>query len=138
MKKFSNQDGDSNLSSPIMIRWGEVILNLAEAYAMEGQDANALKYVNVIRNRAGIPEWNESHKWSDHGYAEVIDVVNDERRMELCFEAHRPYDQIRQKRDIDRRFSGVHAWEIVKWDDARLLYRIPYDETNVSGIDQNP
>ncbi len=138
MKKFSNQDGDSNLSSPIMIRWGEVILNLAEAYAMDGQDANALKYVNVIRNRAGIPEWNDGNKWNEHGYTQVIEVVNDERRMELCFEAHRPYDVIRQKRNIDRRFAGVHTWEIVKWDDPRLLYRIPYDETNVSNIDQNP
>jgi hypothetical protein len=72
------------------------------------------------------------------GYTEVIDVVNDERRLELCYEAHRPFDVYRQKRSMDRRFAGVHPWEVVSYDDPRILFRIPFDEISVSGIEQNP
>ena len=137
--KFAWQNGDPNLSSPVMIRWAEVILNYAEALAMtSGREADAIAMVNVIRNRAGIPAWDDTHKWSEHGYKSVIEVVNDERRMELCYEAHRTFDVYRQKRSMDRRFAGVQPWEIVEYDDPRILFRIPFDEISVSGIDQNP
>ena len=135
--KFSWQDGDSNLSSPVMVRWAEVILNRAEANAMLGADAKALADVNVIRKRAGIPEMTADNM-AERGYKEVIEVVNDERRMELCYEAHRTFDVYRQKRTMDRRFAGVHPWEEVQYDDPRILFRIPYDEISVSGIPQNP
>lgn len=42
MNKFSGQDGDTNLSSPIMVRWAEVVLNRAEAQAKLGNEAGAL------------------------------------------------------------------------------------------------
>ncbi|MBO5693207.1 MAG: RagB/SusD family nutrient uptake outer membrane protein [Tidjanibacter sp.] len=136
--KFAWQDGDPNLSSPVMIRWAEVILNRAEAYAMMGNEAAALTDVNVIRRRAGIPEITGQSDMAMCGYTEVIDVVNDERRLELCYEAHRPFDVYRQKRSMDRRFAGVHPWEVVSYDDPRILFRIPFDEISVSGIEQNP
>lgn len=135
--KYSWQDGDPNLSSPVMIRWAEVILNRAEANAMLGNDDAALADVNVIRARAGIPEMTKANM-AERGYSEVIDVVNDERRMELCYEAHRTFDVYRQKRSMDRRFAGVQPWEVVNYDDPRILFRIPFDEISVSGIDQNP
>lgn len=135
--KYSWQDGDPNLSSPVMIRWAEVILNRAEAQAMLGNDAAALADVNVIRARAGIPEMTAGNM-AERGYSEVIDVVNDERRMELCYEAHRTFDVYRQKRSMDRRFAGVQPWEVVDYNDPRILFRIPFDEISVSGIDQNP
>lgn len=135
--KYAWQDGDPNLSSPVMLRWAEVILNRAEANAMLGNDAKALADVNIIRARAGIPEMSAANM-AERGYGEVIDVVNDERRMELCYEAHRTVDVYRQKRSMDRRFAGVQPWEVVEYDDPRILFRIPFDETSVSGIEQNP
>lgn len=135
--KYAWQDGDPNLSSPVMLRWAEVILNRAEANAMLGNDAKALADVNVIRARAGIPEMTATNM-VERGYGEVIDVVNDERRMELCYEAHRTVDVYRQKRSMDRRFAGVQPWEVVEYDDPRILFRIPFDEISVSGIEQNP
>lgn len=135
--KYAWQDGDPNLSSPVMLRWAEVILNRAEANAMLGNDAKALADVNVIRARAGIPEMTATNM-VERGYSEVIDVVNDERRMELCYEAHRTVDVYRQKRSMDRRFAGVQPWEVVDYDDPRILFRIPFDEISVSGIEQNP
>ena len=138
INKFSYQDGDPMLSSPIVCRWGEVLLNRAEAYAHLGQDAEALADVNVLRERAGIPEegWFAAGKM--HGYASALDVVLDERRLELAFEGHRLFDLIRNKRTIDRRFPGAQPWEVVEPDYPKLQYPIPNNEWTVSGIPQNP
>ena len=139
MSKFSYQDGKAMISSPIVCRWAEVILNRAEAYAhMGGKDAEALADVNVIRTRAGIPAEGMFATDNMHGYASVFDVVFDERRLELAFEAHRTFDLLRTKKDIDRRFTGAQPWEIVSYNDNRLQYPIPNNEWTVSGIQQNP
>ncbi len=138
VSKFSYQDGDPMLSSPVMLRWAEVILNRAEAYAKLGKTTEALADVNVIRTRAGLSGTELFSVGNMHGYASVLDVVLDERRLELAFEGHRMFDVYRNKRDMDRRFAGAHPWEIVKYDDRKIQYPIPYDEVTVSGIEQNP
>ena len=124
MSKFSYQDNHPMLSSPALIRWAEVILNLAEAYAHRGDAANALKYVNVIRTRAGIPVWTGASHYESEGYADILDLVLDERRLELCFEGHRAFDLYRNGKSIDRRFSGVHDWEVLTPADLDVKY--PY------------
>jgi len=153
--KFGYQDGDAMLSSPVFLRWGEVVLNLAEAYAQKGQDGDALDLVNVVRKRAGIPAEGMFAVGNLHGYDKldasltsgdtkvytgnaVVDIVLDERRMELAFEGHRMFDQVRNKLNVDRRYAGVQYWEIVKWDETRIQCPIPFDEVSTSGIEQNP
>ena len=138
MSKFSWQDGDPMLSSPVMIRWAEIVLNRAEAEAKLGKDADAIKDVNVIRKRAGIPEWASLADAQSHEYKNALEVVLDERRMELCFEGHRAIDVYRNHLAMDRRFAGVQTWEIVQPDDLRIPYQIPDDEILVSNIPQNP
>ena len=138
MSKFAWQDGDSNLSSPVVIRWAEIVLNRAEAAAKLGKDAEAIADVNVIRKRAGIPEWKNLAEAQTHEYKDALSVVLDERRMELCFEGHRAFDVYRNKLAMDRRFAGVQPWEVVQPDDLRIPYQIPDDEILVSGIEQNP
>ena len=136
--KFGYQDGVPTLSSPVCCRWGEVILNAAEAYARTGDAVNALNYVNAIRTRAGIPASGLFSTNEMHGYASAIDVVMDERRLELAFEGHRMFDVYRKKQNMDRRYPGVHAWQEVKYTDPRTQYPIPNGERTVSGIEQNP
>ena len=136
--KFSYQDGMPMLASPSMIRWGEVLLNRAEAEAKLGHKANALADVNVIRHRAGIPDEGLFSDANMHGYTDVLDVVLDERRLELAFEGFRTLDVFRNRRSLDRRYPGIHTWEVIDPDDPRILYPIPYDEITVSGISQNP
>ncbi len=139
MSKFSGQDGDPMLSSPAMLRWAEVVLNAAEAYAHKGDVANALKYTNVIRTRAGIPTWADKAAYEAEGYTDILDVVLDERRLELCFEGHRAIDLYRNGKDMDRRFAGVQDWEVIDMEgmDFRYPYCIPFEETSVSGIAGN-
>ena len=137
--KFGYQDGHPQLSSPVLLRWAEVVLNRAEANAKLGHDAEALADVNAIRQRAGIPAEGLFELGTKmHGYTKVLDVVLDERRMELAFEGHRRNDVYRNKRDMDRRYPGTQPWEIVKYTDDKIQYPIPYNERSVSGIPQNP
>ncbi len=138
MNKFSYQDGDPMLSSPVFIRWGEVILNRAEAYAHLGKDAEALSDVNVIRKRAGIPEEGMFSTSQMHGYSNALDVVLDERRLELAFEGHRFFDVYRNKRDMDRRYAGAQPWKVIPYTEPHIQYPIPNSEWTVSGIPQNP
>jgi hypothetical protein len=136
--KFSYQNGDPMLSSPVMIRWAEVILNRAEAYAKLGMNAEALADVNVIRTRAGL-SGDELFSLSNmHGYQNVLDVVLDERRMELAFEGQRAFDVYRNELSLNREYAGVQPWEIINYTDNKIQYLIPEDEITVSGIQQNP
>ncbi len=138
VNKFSYQDGNPMLSSPVVCRWAEVILNRAEAYAHNGDDAKALTDVNVIRTRANIPAEGMFSTSAMHGYDNALDVVLDERRMELAFEGHRMFDVYRNKRDMDRRYPGAQPWKIHKWNEERhIVYPIPNNEWTVSGIKQN-
>ena len=135
--KFSYQGGNSMMTSPVFLRWGEVYLNRAEALAKLGRSGEALNDVNVIRSRAGIPQLS-SGDLSSLGYADMLDLVLDERRMELCFEGHRFFDVFRNKRPMDRRYIGYHTWEIIQPGDLRIAILISQDEINSSGIPQNP
>lgn len=143
MSKFSYQNGNPMLASPAVVRMGEVVLNVAEAYAHLNNESKALEYVNIIRTRAGIPTWRDKAHYESEGYDNLLDVVLDERRLELCFEGHRALDLYRNGRAIDRRFAGNQDWEVIELtDDAKGLdfrfpYCIPFEETSVSGIPGN-
>ena len=139
--KFGYQDGSPTLSSPVVLRWAEVILNRAEAYArLTGYDKEALDDVNVIRTRAGIPAAGLFATTNMHGYANAIDVVMDERRLELAFEGHRMFDVYRNQQNMNREYPGLQAWKEILFDfnkEPHILYPIPNAEWTVSGIQQN-
>ena len=132
--KFCGQGGQPMLTSPVFLRWGEVVLNRAEAYAKLGKPGEAIADVNTIRRRAGIPDISEG----SFGYGSALDIVLDERRMELCFEGHRVFDVFRNQLPMDRRYIGYHTWEIIQPTDLRIAMLISQDEINSAGIPQNP
>ncbi|MBO4743523.1 MAG: RagB/SusD family nutrient uptake outer membrane protein [Bacteroidales bacterium] len=138
--KFSYQDGLPMMTSPVFLRWGEVVLNRAEAYAKTGQDDKALEDVNTIRKRAGLTgdALMTKANFGERGYKSILEVVLDERRMELCYEGHRFFDVFRNNLPMDRRYVGCHDWEIIQPNDQRLSLLLPLDEINSSGIAQNP
>jgi hypothetical protein len=141
-EKFSHQ---TNLTYPIsssfiMLRYAEVILNRAEAYAHKGTVDKALADINVIRTRAGLTGAAQmsAGNLAGRGYSDIVDAVLDERRMEFYYEGLRLQDLIRNKRDIDRRFLNFAKAEVIPYNDLRIQYQIPMDETRVSGIAPNP
>ena len=95
--------------------------------------------MNVIRKRAGLSDADmfTATNMTERGYSDVLDVVLDERRMELCFEGFRVMDIQRNKRDLDRRYAGRQKWEVVPYNDLRLRYLIPRVEVLTTGIPQN-
>lgn len=72
-----------------LIRLAELYLNLAECYAETGDQSNALKFLNVIRKRAGIPELTSADITDK---MTLIDWIRNERYVELYAEGHRYYD----------------------------------------------
>ena len=140
-EKFSHQ---TDLTFPIsssfiMLRYGEVVLNRAEAYAHLNKEAEALSDINVIRTRAGLTgnAQMSAANMKGRGYPTVLDAVLDERRLELYYEGFRVLDLVRNKRDIDRRFPSRAECVVIPYTDPKIQYQIPIDETSVSGIPSN-
>ncbi len=82
--KIDGQFFGSDVPTRFM-RYGEILLNYAEACIELGQDAEARTYINMIRKRAGMPDVTES------GDALRIRYRN-ERKIELALEEHRFFD----------------------------------------------
>lgn len=80
-----------NLNVPFpIIRLGEVYLNYAEAlneYYGESRQDEVLEYLNAIRERAGIPGYEDSYSQE-----EMREMIRHERKIELCYECQRFFD----------------------------------------------
>lgn len=69
-----------------LFRLAENYLHLAEAYNEIGETANALRYLNIIRNRAGLPSVSETDK------AKLRELIVREKALEFFEENQRYYD----------------------------------------------
>ncbi len=139
--KFSHQEGCAFplTASIIMLRYGEVVLNRAEAYAHLHNTEKALADINVIRTRAGLEgdALMTTGNLARRGYPDVLDAVLDERRLELFYEGFRITDLLRNERDIDRRFPSRTVCEIIPYTSPKIQYQIPTSETSISNITPN-
>lgn len=88
ISSVTGTDNRKNYAKPLF-RLAELYLNVAECYAALGDNKNAIKYLNPIRKRAGIPELEETDITSD---MTMMDWVRNERFVELWGEGHRFYD----------------------------------------------
>lgn len=68
----------------IVFRYGEILLNYAEAAVELGRISDAKDKINMIRSRAGIVELDDADI--------TINRVRKERNVELAFENHRWWD----------------------------------------------
>lgn len=76
----------------IMIRLAQIYLDYAEALQESNPgDPDILKYVNLIRERAGIPQYG-SGAGQIPVPADMRQAIRDERRVELAFENSRYFD----------------------------------------------
>jgi starch-binding outer membrane protein, SusD/RagB family len=81
-------------ANKIFFRVAEIYLNLAEAQCELGNLEEAMAALNVIRNRAGQPDIQDVPGFSQNRDY-LMNRIRNERRVELCFEEHRFYDQRR-------------------------------------------
>ncbi|HEX2976132.1 MAG TPA: RagB/SusD family nutrient uptake outer membrane protein [Bacteroidales bacterium] len=98
------------------IRYGEVLLNYAEACIELGQDDEAKLYLNQIRKRAGMPPITETG-------AALKQRYRHERRIELAFEEQRFFD-------VRRWVIGPQAYHPVKY--VEVIYKMNPDHTTAT------
>jgi hypothetical protein len=82
------QGNDSKVNWKV-IRYGDVLLMLAEALNENNKTDDAITYLNKIRTRAGVPTYTTLTQ------AQARDTIALERRRELSFEGVRWFDLIR-------------------------------------------
>lgn len=76
-----------------LIRLGDVILMLAEAYNENGETDKAIAEVNKIRARVDMPGLNSGPAWmAVHSKDEMTQRIRDERARELAGEGQRYWD----------------------------------------------
>ncbi len=123
-------------------RYADVLLIAAEAIAeSEGATAEAIGYINQIRKRARFNGVTETTFPADVATgistAEFIDIVREERRLELSFEYKRWYD-IKRWGILEEAFSGSTTLEPHNVDPSRdYLFPLPQIEVDVTGFEQN-
>lgn len=81
-----------------IFRYGEILLNHAEAAFYLGNDGEALSSINAIRTRAGMPVRTSLTE----------DNIRVERQVELCFENHRYWD-LKRWRIAEETIDGVRT-----------------------------
>ncbi|MCI1684439.1 MAG: RagB/SusD family nutrient uptake outer membrane protein [Prevotella sp.] len=101
-------------------RLAEVILNFAEAAAHAGHTEEAIKAVNEIRERAGMPDLPSGLSGDD-----LLNRIYNERRVELACEENRYFD-VRRLHKSDEDLSKTDKWvtaaNIIRNADGTFTY----------------
>jgi hypothetical protein len=113
-----------------VIRYAEVVLTLAEAYARTNDETNARLYLNQLAQLRD-PAFAG---YSSSGQQLIDDIVN-ERRKELAFEGLRLFDLLRLNLEIIRPVQpfSTTTYPYVSLTDHRRIQAIPQTE-----LDANP
>lgn len=158
MLKFLDKTVDIEVANQDLtwryIRYGEILLNYAEASIELGEEAEARKYLNMLRERAYMPEITATGE-------ELKEEYRNERRIELVYENKRFFD-VRRWMIGPEAYHDVHGVNIVyelqddkttaeiptitpikimdgKWEDKMYFFPISRDEMNRNDLlIQNP
>ena len=117
LRKFVDEGHDLSVRSQstqhfTLLRYGEVLLNKAEACFRTGDTAGANAAVRAIRSRAGLP-------FSDCSGDALWKAIRQERRVELAFEDH-------------------WYWDLRRWGDAVKDYPEGLNNYQVHGLRIEP
>jgi hypothetical protein len=123
--KYPTTTGAEDLHA---IRFAEVLLNRAEANARLGDLAAARDDVNQLRERAGVDLYTAGD-FADQQAA--LELIWNERLLELSLEGDRWPDLVRTGR-------AIAVLGLSPDQEHTLLWPIPQNERDISGIDQNP
>lgn len=103
----------------IVLRYADIVLLMAEIENQEGNQRQAITYVNQIRNRAGLADYT-----GDNTKEAIFAEIDLQRRLELVWEGHRWFDLLRQGRA--QSVLGIT-------DKNKLLMPIPASQIAASG-----
>jgi starch-binding outer membrane protein, SusD/RagB family len=154
----------TNFTDPApVIRYAEVLLNVAEAYCRlatpaGAPDANALLNLNKVRDRSLATPATQSYTAASFATNTLLlDAILAERRIEFCMEGRRWPDIHRLMLDIPAKlsnsnpaataytlgtpYSGPYGVAAVAFTNYKFLWPIPQIEINVNptlAAQQNP
>ncbi|RZK47463.1 MAG: RagB/SusD family nutrient uptake outer membrane protein [Pedobacter sp.] len=107
MRKMLDDGIDANVQNNsnvwIEMRYAEVLLNYAEALIALGETGTATTYINMVRNRAALPDFT----------GDITAALRYERKIELSFENHRWYD-IRRWKILEEGLEDVKGIDITE------------------------
>jgi hypothetical protein len=112
----SGGNGTNQKRPLVLFRLGEVYLNYAEALnEFSPGNADILKYVNLIRERAGVPQYGAGAAQTPApvSQADVRSRIRAERRVELAFESIRWFD-IRRWKIAAQVMGDMHGMDVSK------------------------
>lgn len=105
------------------------IIRYADILLMYSEITDDPQYLNMVRNRAGVPEFGSSGYPIDK-FPTLSLAIEHERRVELCFEFHRFFDLVRTGRATEV-VPGLKL--------SQTLFPIPQYEIDVNPkLTQNP
>jgi SusD family. len=124
----------SGYNNQYKLRLADIILLEAEAYAYKGDNTKSADLVNLIRNRAKLPNLTADKTATKDA---MIEAVLHERRLELALEGERWYDLCRNNK-VEKYLNGLN-----NRDSGRLMQRKQYDANSYllpipqSALDEN-
>lgn len=142
----ANADGRNSDNDYSAFRYAEVLLIAAESLTeLKGPTDEAIDYINKIRTRArnagGIHNDFPANIANNMSKDELIDVILEERRLELAFEFKRWYD-IQRRRLGEEVFKGPNSLEPHENFNSGRDYLMPLPRTeleiNPNLVPQNP
>lgn len=122
VKKYLNENTNNTIwfsqssTDYLVFRFGEILLNLAEAAFELGNTQDAFNAIKAIRDRAGIQTNFTSSNIT-------MEIIRHERKVELAFENHRYWD-LRRWRTAQQELSK-------NWDGLRFFLYIPENQENL-------
>ena len=123
LKKFVPEDvspsstTDYATSPYIFFRYGEILLNYAEAQYNLGHEDIARDYLNIVRSRVSVDMPDVDDTGDD-----LLKRIQNERRIELVFEGHRYFDVRRWKIADETENEDIRAIVIKLRDDDSKTY----------------
>ena len=130
--KSVSPEYNTNPQNCIIYRYANVLLMKAEALNEQGQTAQAMETLNIVRRRAGLANV------ANLSQAALREKIIHERRIELAFEGHRWFDLIRLQNG-DYAINFLHSIGKTRVTKERLLFPIPQTEMDANSLmTQNP
>ncbi|PST82888.1 RagB/SusD family nutrient uptake outer membrane protein [Pedobacter yulinensis] len=128
VRKMVNPSSTQNPSvtqqrTEVLFRLAEVYLNYAEALnEAEPGNADIVKYLNLIRERAGIPQYGPGAGQIPVPATQdaMREAIRKERRVELAFEYHRYFD--------------TRRWKIAEQTDGGPFYGMDIEATTTEAF----
>ncbi len=160
LRKFMDETiqymaGENGDTPWVWLRLAELYLNYAEAQFELGHEDIARDYVNIIRNRVGLPDITSSGQ-------ELFNDIVHERQIELCFEYHRFFDvrrwmiadstdnkdamgivweKLDSQGNLDPNGTLSYRYDLFyerEFTDKMYYLPIPYSEIVKTELEQNP